>query len=210
MSLRLALPLLLFFLLACCGCPPASEERQADQGNPAVPSEPLPAMGKLLDYHQLRLGMNSLDIARLYPAPNGKGEGYVRVIQDFGIVQHHIIKFDDADGEPHRRLVLALLRDELYMLVDRRDILSSEQATAWREELAGAYGEHSAMTIGDAQWRWGPENGVELIFTQDNSNPKAMSANVVLSFQPYNDAAYSYLTEWQAAHPDYKAEELPF
>lgn len=207
-SLLRLLPLCTLLMLA--GCPPREDTPPEGQGEASVPGEPLPVRGKLLDYGGLRLGMSSVEIAQVYNAPDGKGDGFQRVIQDFDGVQHHFIKFDTAEGEPLRKLVLALLRDELYMIVDRRDALSPAQAEAWRAELAEQYGAHDLMSIGDAQWRWGPENGVELIFTQDNAGETVLSAHVVLSFQPYADAAYGYLEDWQRAHPDYKAEELPF
>lgn len=201
------LPLLLMLALLA-GCPPRESEEAA--ANPAVPTAPLPAQGRLLEYAGLRLGMTNMDIAQAYNAPDGRGDGFRRVIQDFDGVQHHIVKFDTAATEPPRKLVLALLRDELYQVVDRRDALTAEQAGAWRAELVAAYGEPAAMTIGEAQWIWGPENGVQLTFTQDNATPEAMSAHVMLVYEPYETAAHSYLEAWQRAHPDYQPQELPF
>src|SRR5207244_136597 len=115
---------------------------------------------------------------------------------DFQDVQHHIVKFDDKPGAPRRRLVLALLRDELYEIVDRRDGLTAAQAQAWRDALVKQYGKPASEPMPGAQWSWGEKGGLLLSFTQDNASDKAMSANAVLVFQPYADASYNYLADW--------------
>jgi hypothetical protein len=200
-------PCLIVLALLCAGCPGGEGEPAPD---PSVPTAVLPAKGKLLAYDKLTLGMDSLKLAQVYNAPEGKGEGFRRIVQDFGGVHHHIVKFDDKAGQPSRRLVLALLRDELYEVVDRRDGLTAKQAAAWKAALVKRYGKPDSEPVDGAQWSWGPENGVLLTYTQDNAGDKSMGANVVLVFQPYEDAAYSYLEDWQQQHPDYKPEELPF
>jgi hypothetical protein len=196
-------------LLLLAGCPPGAQNA-GKPADPSVPAARLPARSKLLAYDKLHLGMTGLEIAQLYNAPEGKGQGFQRLVQDFQGVQHHIVKFADKAGQPSRRLVLALLRDELYEIVDRRDHLTAAQAKAWRDSLVKQYGKPDSEPVAGAQWSWGPENGLLLTLTQDNASDEAMSANVVLVSQPYEDAAYSYLADWQKAHPEYKAEELPF
>jgi hypothetical protein len=195
-------------LLLAAGCPP--QDKHAPAASSATPTAALPAEGPLLDYDKLRLGMDAVGIAQAYNAPDGRGDGFRRVVQDFDGVQHHIVLFDEKTGQPQRRLVLALLRDELYQIVDRRDGLSAKQADAWRAELEAKHGKAATMPVAGAQWSWGEADGVLLTFTQDNASENSMSANVVLVFKPYADAGYSYLEDWQRAHPDYKAEDLPF
>jgi hypothetical protein len=191
-------------LLLLAGCPPHSKtDKPADPVAPPPAAAVLPAHGRLLGYDKLHLGMSSFDIAQVYNAPEGQGKGFKRLIQDFGDVQHHIVTFDAAASQPQRKLVLALLRDELYELVERRDGLTAEQAAAWRGEVVKRYGPPAAESIPGAQWSWGPENGVSLTFTQDNASDKYMSANVVIIFKPYADLAYQYLADWQKAHPDF-------
>lgn len=204
-ALFLVLPLALL-----AGCPPGGKGASAKVADPSVPASPIPARGELLAYDKLHLGMTGLEVAQLYNAPEGKGQGFRRVVQDFQGVQHHIIKFDDKAGQPSRRLVLALLRDELYEIVDRRDRLTATQAQAWRAELVKQYGKPDSEPVAGAQWSWGPENGLLLTLTQDNASAEVMNANVVLVSQPYEDAAYTYLVDWQKAHPEYKPEDLPF
>lgn len=208
---RLAGLLLLSLLQLLCACPPKQDEDpSAVVKGVGVPSDPLPAQGLLLDYEQLKLGLSSVDISQIYNAPEGRGEGFRRLVQDFDGVQHHFVRFDEAESQPKRLLALALLRDELYEIVDRRDGLSADQAKAWKDELVKRYGQPTSMPLEGAQFSWGPENGVLLTFTQDNAHELAMSANVVLVYQPYADAAYEYLERWQQAHPEYRPETLPF
>ena len=186
-------------LLLLTGCPP--HEKSAAKPPAADVPPAMPAHGKLLAYENLHLGMSSVDISQAYNAPEGQGKGFKRVIEDFNDVQHHIVTFETKDTEPQRKLVLALYQDQLYELVDRRDGLTADQAKAWHTQLEQRYGPPAAEPVRGAQWTWGPEHDVLLTYTQDNASDNYMSANVVIVFKPYEDAAYKYLADWEKAHP---------
>jgi hypothetical protein len=170
---------------------------EGDDDQPGVvvaevtPSTPIPEID-LAQYEGLRLGMSHVQLAQVYPAPDGQGEGYTRGFEDFGDVRVHTIKFETVEGEPTRRIIASLYRDELAKLAERRDGLTDAQATAWHIELNGEYGDGAVETIAGAQWTW-EQDGVRLIYTQDNASPENMSANVVLEHLPTYEAAHRYL-----------------
>jgi hypothetical protein len=203
-SLR-TLPALLLLLACLPGCPTKEEQVNA-AGQPDTasfsPSADIPVLDPLAKYGKLRLGMSNLDLAQAYNAPEGKGEGFSRVVQEFGDARNHIIEFDAQDGEPRRRIVIRVYRDRLAKLVERRDGLTAAQADAWRAELVKAHGEPPMQPLHGAQWSWGDKDGVLLTFTQDNASPTDMSANVVLEHRPTYDASVRYLEEWSKAHPE--------
>ena len=194
-------------MLLVCGCP-ADQASEADSQTSAAataatavsdpsdrltPALPIPADEPLAEYAGLHLGMNSVELAQAYPAPEGWGEGYTRVIEDYGDVQHHIIAFDIIADEPERRIVASLYRDRLYLIIDRRDGVNAEQLEAWREECFTLYGKDCTETINGAQWTWTGKDGVSLAFTQDNSAPDYMDAHVIVNHEPTQEAAHAYL-----------------
>ncbi len=198
-------------MLACalllCGCPAGEPESSAPAATAGItpapvaadttarltPAQPIPADEPLAQYAGLTLGMSSVELAQVYPAPEGRGEGYSRIIEDYGDVQHHIIAFTVAAGQPERRLVASLYRDQLYLIIDRRDGVNGAQIAAWREECFAAYGKECVETINGAQWSWPGQDGVNLAFTQDNSAPDYMDAHIIVAHQPTQAAAHAYL-----------------
>ena len=187
------------------GCPPASEESAGggdkDTGLTLTPTEPIPTEHPLLAYGGLWLGMNAVDISQAYNAPEGLGDGFTRGIERYGDVAHHTIRFDLVEGEPRRKIVASLYRDQLYFVVDRREGFNAEQARAWLEQCVADYGEDRRMTIGGAQWVWGSDEGVSLTFTQDNASEDYMNGTVVLKHEPTRRAAHDYLVVWEEEHP---------
>jgi hypothetical protein len=212
--------LALALCLLACGCPqrdklatgetgaaaqPAavkpSTTAQADPATKLNPTLPIPADEPLAEYAGLKLGMNSVELAQVYPAPEGRGETYSRVIEDYGDVQHHIIAFDVREGEPERRIVASLYRDQLYLIIDRRDGVNAAQLEAWRSECFAKYGKACTETINGAQWTWKGKDSVSLTFTQDNSAPDYQDAHVIVAHQPTQDSAHAYL-ELREAHEE--------
>lgn len=189
------LPLLLLLLAGC----PHTDTVTNDEAAALQPSVSIPADSPLLKYGDLRLGMSNLDVGQAYNAPNGKGEGFTRGVEEYGDVRNQIITFDKAEGQPQRRLVLRLYQDKLAELVDRRDGLTAKQADEWRAELTKRYGKPAKESLPGAQWVWGEKGGIELTFTQDNQSEASMSANVVLVHEPSYDASVRYL-EWREKH----------
>lgn len=187
-----------------CGCP----ARQNDAGAGAeaarlIPSAPLPEAHPLLVYGKLRLGMSSLEISQAYNAPQGKGDGFTRVIEDFGDAKNQIIQFAPLQGsEERRRIVMRVYRDQVCMIVDRRDNITPAQADKWFEELKAQYGGEPRMTVAGAQWSWGEKGGLLLTFTRDNYSAESLSANVVLVHEPSYEASLEYTALWLKEHPE--------
>jgi hypothetical protein len=195
---RFYLPLLL--LLLCAGCPQGGAPGK-DEAALLQPSAPLPAASPLLKYGDLRLGMTNLEVAQAYNAPEGKGKGFTRGVEEYGDVRNQVIQFDSVKGRPDRKLVLRLYQDKLAELVDRRDGLTTQQAADWLAALTKAYGKPAKETLPGAQWVWGAKGGLMLTYTQDNQSPTNMSANVVLTHEPSYDASVRYL-QWREQHGD--------
>lgn len=162
-----------------------------------APAEPIPAADPLASYDGLRLGMSNLELAQAYNAPEGRGDGFTRGVEEFGDARNHMIRFDSTDTEPRRRIVVRIYRDELTKLVDRRDGLSVQAAQAWLDELRATYGSDAVETIGDAQWTWGSADGIQLVYTRDNAPTGGISANVVLVHHPSHDASVRYIEAWE-------------
>lgn len=202
----------LVLLLAACpgGKDPATTERVEagtlqDTGGPEpslTPSEPIPADEPLLEHAGLRLGMGAVEIAQVYNAPEGKGDGFTRVIEDFGDISNQIIAFDITGEEPDRRIVASLYRDRLFILVDRRNGISGEQVDAWRGSLFERYGTEASETINGAQWAWQLPGGAQATFTQDNASSKVMDAHLMLSHPPTRTAARNYMRIWEEQYGD--------
>ena len=207
MRLITATCILLLLCLAACRQPEEGERsdgRQATAKQEFQPSEPIPAEGALLHYDGLRLGMSTLDLSQIYNAPEGKGDGFYRGLQDYDSVQTHVVEFEREDvSGPRRTLTMSFYRDQLYIVVDRIEGISSEQAGEWQQRLVDLYGEPASETLAGAQWTWGSEKSLQLVFTQDNSSEESMTANVVLEHKPTGEAAYNYLAEWEKRNPDF-------
>ena len=203
----------LWLLALLTGCPSGGAKSAASQ-NPSStkpdasqtqqPSAAIPADEPLCKYAGLRLGMNSLELAQVYNAPEGRGAGFTRVLTQYDAVAQHYIDFDQKDGEPARRLIAVFYRDQLYWIIDRRDKISAKQAEEWRAACIKDYGQPSAENVPGAQWSWDGKGGVKLVFTQDNASADRMSANLVLVHEPTQAAAREYLSAWAAAHPDFQ------
>jgi hypothetical protein len=197
---QLLFVLCLIPLLAGC---PATDDSAAGETSSASfnPSEPIPAEGPLLNYDKLRLGMDSLALSQVYNAPQGKGDGFNRVIQQYGDVAHHIINFDLEEGQPLRRIVATFYRDRLYIIVDRREGINKAQRDEWFDGVVAEYGDEYEAPLPNSQWVWGAGESVSLTFTQDNASADFMTANVVLEHTPTRDAAHDYLELWEQEHP---------
>jgi hypothetical protein len=190
-------------LLALAGCPTPDESGGGSAGSTGFrPSEPIPAEHPLLGYDRLWLGMDSLALSQAYNAPQGRGDGFNRVIQQYGDVAHHIINFDREEGQPLRRIVASLFRDRMYIIVDRREGISLAQRDEWFAGLVEQYGEEYETILPTSQWSWGDKDGVLLTFTQDNASADLMTANVVLEHAPTRSAAHDYLELWEKEHPE--------
>jgi|SRR5690606_17986189 len=205
-------PLLTICLLAVmatlCACrQPEEGEKSGSGGRPNPdfqPADVIPAEGALIHYDGLTLGMNTLELSQIYNAPEGKGEGFYRGLQDYDDVQTHVIEFEREDqSTPRRTLTLSFYRDQLYIVVDRIEGIDATQADQWRARLTELYGEPAEERLAGAQWVWGNPASVQLVFTQDNSSDASMTANVVLEHKPTGEAAYNYLAEWEKRHPDF-------
>jgi hypothetical protein len=187
------LPLLVLALLLVA-CPAKKETVDTAQFQPSVP---IPEDSALTHYENLHLGMSNLEISQVYNAPDGKGKGFRRGIEDYDDARNHIIEFDQAKGAPKRRIVLRVYQDKLALIVDRRDQLNAKQAADWFASLKKAYGQPTEQLPG-AQWVWGKPGEVNLTYTQDNHSAENMSANVVLRHDPTYDASRRYLEYQQA------------
>jgi hypothetical protein len=190
--------LLLLPVLLLAGCPHSSAPSK-DEAAALQASAPLPADSPLLKYEALRLGMSNLDVAQAYNAPEGKGKGFTRGVEEYGDVRNQIITFDEVKGRPDRKLVLRLYQDKLIKLVDRRDGLTAKDGADWLAALTKRYGKPAKQTLPGAQWMWGDRGGLSLTYTQDNQDGGNMSANVVLSHDPSYDASVRYL-HWRQEH----------
>jgi hypothetical protein len=189
---------LFLLLLVANGCP--QEEPPAEDESAALqPTERIPEQHRLLTYDSLRLGMSNFEVAQVYNAPEGKGDGFTRGVEEYGDVRNQVITFDKKDGWPDRKLVLRLYQDKLAKLVDRRDRLATKQVDEWRAQLIKTYGQPADETLPGAQWTWGEPGELTLIFTQDNQPDGQQSANVVLEHTPTYAASVRYL-EWRVKH----------
>jgi len=153
MGTRLTILVLLAAVLTITGCPSSEEGGGADSG--FEPSAPIPAQGPLLSWADLTLGMSSFEISQVYNAPEGRGEDFTRVLKEYGSSMTQLIEFDRAEGEPERAITCALYRDQLFMLVDRREGLSAEQAEELRQQCIALFGEPVDEPVPGAQWSWG-------------------------------------------------------
>ncbi len=197
-------------ILATVGCPAPQEDAKpakdvaADTTQDASinPASPIPTDNPYQTYAGLYLGMGTVELSQIYNAPKGLGDGFTRVIEHFGDVQNHIIEFEQAEGEPARKIVASLYRDELFILVDRQDWVTSEQRDAWWDEMLADYGEDYETVLPTSQWSWGDREGVLLTFTQDNATEELMTANVVLKHIPTREAAHNYSVIWHEENPD--------
>jgi hypothetical protein len=202
-KLAFAWLLLAAITLLAVACPHASDESRGSSTRDALASSaPIPLDSPLCKYETLKLGMSEFDLAQVYNAPEGKGQGFTRVLQRYDPVSIHTIKFDAAAGQPTRVMLLEFYRDQLCRIVDRRDALSGKQTAAWLAECKQRYGEPTAQPVPGAQWSWGAKDSVLLTFTQDNASENSMSANVVLAHQPTLDTAQNALVEWEKEHPE--------
>lgn len=165
-----------------------------------TPASAIPVNSALAKYDKLKLGMSEFELAQVYNAPEGRGDGFTRVLQRFDQVSIHTIDFDPAAGQPLRKLLLEFYRDQLCRVVDRRDGMSQNQATAWLNTCKQQYGPPTDEPVAGAQWSWGDGDSVLLSFTQDNASENSMSVNAVLVHQPTLTAAQNFLREWEAAH----------
>lgn len=197
-------PLALAALLLLCACPARREAAQDHANQQGLdPAAPLPSDSPLLAYDKLHLGMSNLDISQAYNAPNGKGDGFTRVIEDYGDAKNQIIQFAAAKDSPEqRRIVMRVYRDQACMIVDRRDNITPAQADAWFEALKKQYGAEPRMTVAGAQWSWGEKDGILLTFTRDNYSETSLSANVVLVHRPTYEASTNYTAAWLKEHPE--------
>lgn len=213
MLMRILLTICMLAMLAtlsACRQPEEGEKSKTGNAkpNPAFqPADVIPAEGALLHYDGLKLGMSTLDLSQIYNAPQGRGEGFFRGLQDYDDVQTHVIEFEREDeGMPRRTLTLSFYRDQLYIIVDRIEGISAPQADEWRQRLEDLYGEPVEERLPGTQWIWGSEDNLQLVFTQDNSSESSMTANVVIEHKPTGEAAYNYLAEWEERHPDFLEE----
>ena len=200
MGTRLTILVLLAAVLTITGCPSSEEGGGADSG--FEPSAPIPAQGPLLSWADLTLGMSSFEISQVYNAPEGRGEDFTRVLKEYGSSMTQLIEFDRAEGEPERAITCALYRDQLFMLVDRREGLSAEQAEELRQQCIALFGEPVDEPVPGAQWSWGGRDGVLATFTQDNASELYMSANLVIEHVPTRTAWHAYNAAWEARQQD--------
>ncbi|MDQ3024300.1 MAG: hypothetical protein M3R04_07975 [bacterium] len=186
--------LLATFGLLLAGCPDG--KNAAADVAALQPSSAIPAEDALLKHESLRLGMSNLEIGQAYNAPEGKGKGFTRGVEEFGDARNHIIDFYEVDGQPQRKIVLRVYQDKLALIVDRRDGLTEKQAKEWFDRLKKAYGPPKSETLSGVQWVWGEKDSISLTFSQDNNSPTDMSANVVLKHAPTYEASERY-TEYR-------------
>jgi hypothetical protein len=171
------------------GCPTQQKQPVPSDLQPAAQ---IPAEDPLLKYENLRLGMSNFEVAQVYNAPEGKGKGFTRVVEEYDDARNHIIEFEAGQGQPRRRIVLRVYQDKLAKMVDRQDGLTEKQAAEWLMRLKQSYGEPRSETLNGAQWVWGDPAGISLTYTQDNSSATNISANVVLVHAPTYDASERY------------------
>ena len=195
-------------VLALAGCPaPKEDTKQAADSatEPAAsinPGSPIPTDNSYQEYAGIYLGMGTVELSQVYNAPKGQGDGFTRVIEYFGDVQNHIITFEQVEGEPERRIVASLYRDELFIMVDRRDWITIAQRDSWWDEMVADYGDGYETVLPLSQWSWGDRDGVLLTFTQDNASEALMTANVVLKHIPTREAAHNYSVIWHEENPE--------
>ncbi len=205
--MRYLLALIALILLAT-GCPKQDTEHAGDaaadeQFKASIrPSEPIPEDSPLKEYAGLHLGMSGFEISQAYNAPQGKGDGFSRVVEFFGDVHHHRIDFERGEGEPGRVITAYMFRDELYILVDRREGFTKEHRDSWFDECVANYGEGYETILPNSQWSWGSVDSVMLTFTQDNASEDYMNGNVVLEHKPTREAAHNYLADWESRNPE--------
>lgn len=164
-----------------------------------APGEGIPGMHPLLNWAGLRLGMSNFDISQVYNAPEGYGDGFTRVLEHFGSSTNQIITFEHAEGEPQRTITCALYRDQLFIIVDRREGLTGEQVAAWFTECQELFGAEFTETVAGAQWSWGEKDSILATFTQDNASENNMNANLVIEHRPTKDAWRAYNAAWEEA-----------
>ena len=214
MPMRVLIPLLLLLLLtlnlSACVQPKKADDKDSSGKLDSAkyqPSEPIPAEGDLLHYDGLTLGMSTLELSQIYNAPDGKGDGFYRGFQDYDSVQTHVIEFERPDDSgPRRTLTLSFYRDQLYIIVDRIEGISAQQADDWLAKLTDLYGPDPHETVSSVQWTWGEPDGSFLVFTRDNSSELSMTANVVLEHKPTGEAAYYYQRDWEQRNPEFLEE----
>lgn len=211
--MRIARPwwllLVLGVLSLAAGCPVAEDdtadgvsvgETAAAEEASFDPAEPIPAEHPLIEYAGLKLGMSSVALSQVYNAPDGYGEGFTRVLERHGSSVNQIITFDPAEDGTERTLTCALYRDQLFLIVDRREGLSAEKATEWRAQVAEQFRLEAEETLPEAQWYWGRGHDVEAVFTQDNTTPSMMTANLVIMHRPTRKAWHAYNEAYDARH----------
>jgi len=166
-----------------------------------TPTSEIPNIDPMLNWAKLRLGMGGVDISQVYNAPEGVGEGFTRVQQHFGSSINHIIAFVPEETGVKRAMTLALYRDKLFMIIDRREGMSAEQADEWYAEVAEMYEGEPLENIGGAQYIWGDEDNIMATFTRDNASDKYMTCTFVLEHIPTRDAWHGYNEQWEKDHP---------
>ena len=154
--------------LALSSCPKAPDPANEVDAARYLPEREIPAREEngLVAYDKLWLGMSSYELAQAYNAPEGKGDGFTRLIEDYGDAKNHIIEFEPREGQPTRRLVLRVYRDEVSKIVDRRDGLTEAQAEAWRKEIAAVQGEPDEEPHLSA-WQGALEGEVSIVMVKD-------------------------------------------
>jgi len=158
-------------------------------------------MDPLLAWANLRLGMSGVEISQAYNAPEGRGDSFTRVLQQFGASVTQVITFDREEGQPKRTITCGMYRDELFMIVDRREGYTLEQANAWFAECLEKYGDGFTETVAGAQWQWSSAQGIQATFTQDNASDSYMTCTLVVEHLPTREAWHAYNDEWDERHP---------
>jgi len=216
---RAFLGTLVLCALATAGCDDKAEtggaaDDSASQAGSAVgaefqPARPIPNMHPWLSWARLRLGMSSFDLSQAYNAPEGRGDGFIRVSQNFGAAVNHFITFDRPVNEagekdedaPLRKLVCAFYRDELFRLIDRREGIDAAAVEVFFNECAEKFGDGYLETLGGAQWTWrDEEEDITVTFTQDNASEKLMTAQLEITHMPSWRAWQAYNRDWAAKH----------
>jgi hypothetical protein len=214
-----AFPLvLLLWALTAAGCDKAAQdggEGGAQQAGSAVgaefqPARPIPNMHPWLSWAGLRLGMTSFELSQVYNAPEGRGDGFIRVSQNFGAAVNQFITFErprNEEGEedvtaPLFKLICAFYRDELFRLIDRREAINAAEAAEFFNECAEKFGDGYVETLGGAQWTWRDEDeDITVTFTQDNASELMMTAQLEITHMPTWRAWQAYNRDWAAKHP---------
>ena len=194
-------------LALAAGCDESgTNEDQSSSPSPALaasftPESDIPNIHPMLNYAKLRLGMGGIEISQAYNAPDGRGEGFTRVYEQYGSSTNHIIAFADDGSGVKRTMTLAVYRDELFLIVDRREGMDSAGAEAWLAELMEMYEDEPLETIGGAQWIWESPEGIKAAFTRDNASEDYMNCTFVLEHEPTREAWHAYNEEWENRHP---------